>query len=97
MVPQAGRIRFEYLPTPQPQRRPAFEPTATDRRKEVGFTLIEAERVFREDVTGFVFRFSWTLEFAEPPYPDGLAFPYSVPTLFYGYREKTGDRFTPLP
>ncbi len=96
-VPQAGRIRFEYLTTPQLQRRPQFEPTDTNRLKEIVFTLAEGERIFREDVTGFIFRSSWTLEFAEPPYPDGLSFPYSVPTVFYGYREKIGDRFTPLP
>ena len=96
-VPEPGRIRFEYLPTPQPQRRPPFEPTDGDRRKEIGFTLAPVEEVFREDVTGFVFRFSWRLEFSEPPYPDGLSFPYSVPKVFYGYRERIGDRFTPLP
>jgi hypothetical protein len=96
-VPEAGRIRFEYLPTPQLQRRPPFEPTEANRVKEIGFTLSEGERVCREDVTGFIWRLSWTLEFAEPPYPDGLTFPYSVPTVFYGYREKIGDRFTPLP
>ncbi len=48
-------------------------------------------------MTGFVFRSSWTLEFAEPPYPDGLSFPYSVPRVFHGYRERIDDRFTPLP
>ena len=41
---------------------------------------------------GFVFRFSWTLEFAEPPYPDGLRFPYTAPTTYSGYRERIGDR-----
>jgi hypothetical protein len=93
-VPQEGRIRFEYLPTSQPQRRPPFQPTEANQRKDLGFTLTEGEKVFREDVTGFVSRFSWTLEFTEPPYPDGLSFPYSVPRVFYGYRERIGDRFT---
>ena len=96
-VPGAGRIRFEYLDTPQPQRRPPFHPTEANRIKEAGFRLTEGENVFREDVTGFVFRFLWTLEFTEPPYPDGLSFPYTIPKVFYGYREKIGDRNTPLP
>lgn len=96
-IPEPGRIRFEYLDTPQLQRRPPFETTEANRVKEVGFTPTQGESVIPEDVTGFVFRFTWTLEFAEPPYPDGLSFPYSVPTVFYGYREKIGDRFTPLP
>jgi hypothetical protein len=95
-VPEPGRIRFEYLPTPQPQRRPPFEPTEVNRFKEVSFTLAPGEEVFREHVTGFVFRLSWTLEFTEPPYPDGLSFPYSVPKVFYGYRERIGDRTTAL-
>ena len=95
-VPELGRIRFEYLPTPQPQRRRPFEPTEANGLKEIGFTLAPGEKVFREDVTGFVFRFSWALEFTEPPYPDGLSFPYSVPKVFYGYRERIGDRSTPL-
>jgi hypothetical protein len=96
-VPKEGRIRFEYLDTPQPQRRPPFVPGPDDRFKEVGFTLTEGEKVFREDVTGFVFRFLWTLEFTVPPYPDGLIFPYSVPKVFYGHRERIGDRYTPFP
>jgi hypothetical protein len=79
------------------QRRPPFEPTEANRVKEIGFMLSERERVCREDVTGFIWRLSWTLEFAESPYPDGLSFPYSVPTVFYGYREKIGDRFAALP
>jgi hypothetical protein len=96
-LPTPGRIRFEYMETPQLQRRPTFQPTEANRLKEIDFTLTEPETVFREDVTGFVFRFSWILEFAEPPYPDGLSFPYPVPKVFYGYREQIGDRFTPLP
>jgi hypothetical protein len=96
-VPEAGRIRFEYLATPQLQGRPPFEPTEANRIREIDSTLGEGERFFREDVTGFLWRCSWTLEFAEPPYPDGLTFPYSVPKVFYGYREKIGDRFTPDP
>jgi hypothetical protein len=95
--PEAGRIRFEYLGTPQPQRRPPFQPTEANRFKDVGFSLAEGEKVFREDVTGFIFRFSWTLEFTAPPYPDGLSLPYQVPTVFHGYREKIGDRNTSLP
>ena len=96
-LPTPGRIRFEYMETPQLQRRPTFQPTEANRLKEIDFTLTEPETVFREDVTGFVFRFSWILEFAEPPYPDGLSFPSPVPKVFYGYREQIGDRFTPLP
>jgi hypothetical protein len=92
-----GVIRFDYFETPQKQRRPPFVPTDDNRSKEIGFSLTEGERIFREDVTGFVFRFSWTLAFAEPPYPDGLSFPYTVPTTFYGYRERIGDRTMVLP
>jgi hypothetical protein len=96
-VPEPGRIRFEYLPTPQLQRRPPFVPTDANRHKEMGFTLTEGEWVFGEDVTGFGFRFTWAMEFSEPPYPDGLAFPYSIPKVFYGYRGRIGDRSTSLP
>ena len=79
------------------QRRPPFVPTESTGSEVVVFSLTEGRRVFREDVTGFVFRFSWTLEFAGPPYPEGLTYSYTVPTVFYDYREKIGDRFTPLP
>ena len=96
-VTAPGVLRFDDLETPRMQRRPPFVPTESTGSKAVVFSLTEGGRVFREDVTGFVFRFSWTLEFAEPPYPDGLTFPCTVPTVFYGYREKIGDRFTPLP
>ncbi len=94
-VPAAGRIRLEYLPTPQLQRRPPFQPDAANRFKEIGFILAEGENVFRESITGSVSRFTWTLEFAEHPYPDGLSFPYSVPNIFYGYREKVDNGQTP--
>jgi hypothetical protein len=96
-VTAPGVMRFDYFETPQMQGRPSFVPTDDNRSKEIGFSLTEGERIFGKDVTGFVFRFSWTLEFAEPPYPAGLNLPDRGPTTFYGYRERIGDRNMVLP
>jgi hypothetical protein len=74
-VTAPGVMRFDYFETSQMQGRPSFVPTDDNRSKEIGFSLAEGEWIFGEDVTGFAFRFSWTLVFTEPPYPDGLTLP----------------------
>jgi hypothetical protein len=85
-IPAPGRIRFEYLETPQLQGRPPFIPDEDARFKEIDFSLDEGDVAFKEDVTGSGFTFSWTLMFSESPYPSRLALPYEVPRVFYGYR-----------
>jgi hypothetical protein len=90
-------MRFDYIETPQLQGRPTFVLTDLNRSKDIGFSLTEGEGIVREDVTGFVTRFRWTLTFAEPPYPEGLSFPHPAPSTFYGYRERIGDRNMVLP
>jgi hypothetical protein len=85
---EPDRVEFEYLESPSFQRFPGFRPDDTNRRKVVRLTLTEEESEFEEDVTGQSHQFRWRLEFSASPYPEGLTFPYSIPTTFYGYAEQ---------
>jgi hypothetical protein len=40
-----------------------------------------------EDIVAMPFRFRWTLELSEPPWPSSLKLPYEVPRVFYGHRQ----------
>jgi hypothetical protein len=90
-VVKPDRLEFEYLESPGVQRFQGFRPDDTNHRKIVRLTLTKEENEFDEDVTGQRHRFRWRLDLSASPYPEGLNFPYSVPTTFYGYAERSEE------
>jgi hypothetical protein len=94
-VAEPDRLELEYLESPGFQRFKGFHPDDTNGRKRLAVTLTEGERVFVEGVTGFERRFRWMLDLDAHPYPEGLTFPFSVPTTFYGHVQRAPGDGTP--
>jgi hypothetical protein len=90
-VIEPDRLKLEYLESSCFQRFPGFRLDEANRRKVVGIRLIEGEFAFVENVTGQSRRFRWRLDLSASPYPDGMSFPYSVPTTFYGHVERRSE------
>ena len=65
-----------------------FNPDGPNASKLLGYTLDQSEFMFGVDVTVAKFKFSAKLVLSDSPYPTGLEFPYSIPTEFYGFRER---------
>jgi hypothetical protein len=81
-------LTLKYLESAPFQRFAGFTPDEQTREKNIQFTLESGDYVFKEDVTGTQFRFASKLSLSDSPFPVGLEFPYSVPTEFYGFRER---------
>ena len=50
--------------------------------------LTEGEVAGVEFIVGLPYRFRWTLELSDPPWPPELPLPHEVPRVFYGHREQ---------
>ena len=81
-------LSLVYLQSDPFSRFEGFTPNQSNARKSLAFTLDKREFIFGEDVTAVRFRFSAKLTLSDSPYPDGLEFPFSIPTEFFGFRER---------
>ena len=82
------QLLFDYQQSDPTQRSGRFDPTGSNARKQIGFSVEQGEFIFGEDITSARFRFTSKLTLSDSPYPAGLEFPYSVPTEFFGFRER---------
>ncbi|OWK45716.1 hypothetical protein [Fimbriiglobus ruber] len=86
-VPSAGVLRLDYLETPADGHRfKEFSPGA-DAVRELRYTLSPGMVSGEDDIVGLTYRFHWTLELSEQPWPPGLSLPYEVPRVFFGHRQ----------
>ncbi len=90
-VPRAGVLELDYLESPAYQRFKGFVPDESNRHKELGYRLIEGEVEGVENIIARRFRYLWTLELSGSPYPEGLVFPYRVPTVYRGHYREAAD------
>ncbi len=81
-------LEVEYQESPAHQLFQGFQPSDTNRRRVLRAELTAGEFVFTEAMTNHSRRFRWRLDLSGSPYPHGLAFPYSVPTTFFGHGER---------
>jgi hypothetical protein len=87
-VVSPGRLRLTYLESPPYQRFRGYTPRDETRVRELNFVLTAGEVSGVESIVGQPYRFRWTLELAEPPWPPDLQLPYEVPRVFFGHREE---------
>jgi hypothetical protein len=45
-----------------------------------------------ENIVAMPYRFLWTLELSDPPWPSSLQLPHEVPRVFYGHRQSDKPR-----
>ncbi len=91
-VARACVLELEYLESPRYQRFQGFVPDESNRHRELGYRLIEGEVEGVEIIVARPFRYLWTLELSGSPYPEGLAFPYGVPTVYHGHHRQAAER-----
>ncbi len=94
-VAEPDLLELEYLESPPYQRFSGFRPEDANRRKALRFKLVEGAFTFVEDITGQGRRFLWRLELDGSPYPEGMSFPFGVPTTFYGHCERLTEGESP--
>ena len=86
-VESPGRLRLSYLPSPAFQAFRGYTPAGDEPSRVLDFVLTAGEVSGVESISGQPYRFLWTLELSEPPWPPELRLPYKVPRVFYGYPE----------
>jgi len=84
-VTTAGLLALSYRKSPPYQRFQGFTPGTGSLGKEVAYTLLEGEIAGTESIVGLPYKFFWTLELDQSPWPEGLELPYGTPQTFYGY------------
>ena len=84
-VIEPDRVEWEYLESPPYQWFKGFRPDDGNRRKALRAVLTAGEFTFFDGLTSHSSLFRWRLDLGGSPYPEGLSFPYSVPTTFYGH------------
>ena len=74
--------------------RPRYSrfPSDDQRARDLGYTLTAGEVSGVESIVAQPYRFGWTLELSEPPWPAPLQLPYEVPRVFYGHREQVSKQ-----
>jgi hypothetical protein len=87
-VVSPGRLRLTYLQSPPYQRFGGYTPPDDRRVRELDFVLTAGEVSGVEGIVAQPYRFRWTLELSEPPWPPELQLPYEVPRVFFGHREE---------
>jgi hypothetical protein len=88
-LPAPGRLRLTYLDSPPYQLFKGFTPDDSNRIKELASVLTEGEVSGVESIVVQPYRFLWTLELSDSPWPAGLALPHTIPRVFYGHRQPT--------
>lgn len=89
-IPAAGRLRLTYLESPGYQRFQGFSSAEDSRVRELRYSLTEGDVTGTESIIAQPYKFLWTLELSEAPWPSILQLPYEVPRVFYGYRQQVG-------
>jgi len=84
-VTEPDQVEWVYLDSPAHQWFKGFRPDEGNRRKALRAVLTAGEFTFSEAWTDHSSLFRWRLDLDGSPYPEGLSFPYSVPTTFYGH------------
>jgi hypothetical protein len=91
-VMSPGRLRLTYLESPPYQLFKGYTPPEDKRVRELDFVLTAGEVSGVEDILAHPYRFHWTLELFEPPWPPDLKLPHEVPRVFYGHREEVSKQ-----
>ncbi len=87
-VVSPGRLRLTYSDSPPRGHFEGYNPPDDKRVREIDFVLTQGEVSGVESVVAQPYRFGWSLELSEPPWPSELQLPYEVPRVFYGHREQ---------
>jgi hypothetical protein len=87
-VVSPGRLRLTYRDSPAYQRFRGYTPPDGQRVRELDFVLTAGEVSGMESIVARPYRFRWTLELSEPPWPPELQLPHEVPRMFYGHRDQ---------
>lgn len=87
-VVSPGRLRLTYLDSPPYQLFRGYTPQDGNRVREFDYKLVAGEVTGVENIVGRPFRFGWTLELSETPWPLDLKLPHEVPRVFFGHREE---------
>jgi hypothetical protein len=90
-VVSPGQLRLTYLESPPLLRFRGYTPQDDNRVRELGFKLTAGEVTGVESIVGRPYRFRWTLELSETPWPLDLQLPYEVPRVFFGHEEQVTD------
>ncbi len=85
---EPDQVELEYLESPPYQLFRGFRPHDGNHRKTLRATLTSGRFVFTEAMTDHSRQFRWQLDLNDSPYPEGLIFPYSMPTIFFGHGER---------
>jgi hypothetical protein len=83
-----GRLRLTYLASPAYQLLLGYTPPDDQCARDLGYALTAGEVSGVESIVALPYRFAWTLELSEPPWPPELKLPYEVLRVFYGHREQ---------
>jgi hypothetical protein len=89
-IASPGLLRLEYLDSPAYQFFRGFTPDPAGAVRDLEYRLVEGEVSGVESIVARPFRYLWTLELSEPPWPTSLKFPREAPRVFYGHREAAG-------
>jgi hypothetical protein len=87
-VVSSGRLRLTYLESPPYQVFRGYTPPSDRGVRELGLVLTAGEVSGVESIIAQPYRFGWTLELSEPPWPPELKLPHEVPRVFFGHREQ---------
>ena len=90
-VVSPGRLRLTYLESPAYQRFRGYAPPDGKHVRELDFVLTAGKVSGVESIVARPYRFRWTLELSEPPWPPDLQLPYEVPRVFFGHREQVSE------
>jgi hypothetical protein len=84
-VTEPDQVEWVYLESPPYQSFKGFRPDDGNGRKALRAVLTAGEFTFSQPMTSGSSVFRWRLDLDGSPYPEGLSFPHSVPTTFYGH------------
>lgn len=91
-VESPSRLRLSYLPSPAYQAFRGYTPAGDRPFRVLDYVLTAGEVTGVESITAQPYRFRWTLELSEPPWPPELQLPYKVPRVFYGHPEPVSQQ-----
>ncbi len=86
-----ARLRLSYLPSSAYQAFRGYIPAEDKPHRVLDFLLTSGEVSGIESITAALYRFLWTRELSEPPWPPELPLPYKVPHVFYGHPDRVKD------
>jgi len=82
-----GQLHLTYLESPPRLRFKGYHPREEFETRELELKLIAGEVAGADNICGLPYKYLWTLQLNEPPWPLDLEFPYEIPRVFFGHRQ----------